>query len=85
MHIEQHDPTGANQANAGQLPPELQYQQMQGYDDEDDDDEAVGEYGEEVDEEGLAIENDYGDDDEGAMMYDQQQQQQDMSGGNANM
>ena len=83
MHIEQHDPSGVNPAHAAQLEEELGYQQMHGYG-EGDEDDGEGEYGEDVDDDGLAIENDYGqDDDGGVMMY--QQQQQDMSRGNANM
>ena len=74
MHIEQHDPSGAH----GQLEEELDYDQMQGYG-EGDDDDGEDDYGE--DDEGLALENDYGqDDDGGVMMYPQ-----DMSRGNANM
>lgn len=79
MHIEQHDPAGVNQAHAAQLA-ELGYPQVPGYAVGDEDDEE-GEYGDEVDDDGLAIENDYGPDDD---MYDQQQQQHD-SRGNANM
>lgn len=55
---------------------------MHGYGEGEDDGE--GEYGDEVDEDGLDLENGYGqDDDAGVMMY--QQQQQDLSQGNANM
>jgi hypothetical protein len=79
MHIEQHDPAGVNPAD---LEEELGYEQMHGYGEGEDDGE--GEYGDEVDEEGLDLENGYGqDDDAGVMMY--QQQQQDLSQGNANM
>ena len=82
MHIEQHDPAAVNAGHDGELDEELDYQQMQGYADGDEED-LEGEYG---DEDGLAIDNDYGqDDDGGVMMYPQQQQQQDLSRGNANM
>lgn len=61
-----------------QLEEELGYDQMHGYGEGEDDGE--GEYGDDVDGEGL---DGYGpEDDAGVMMY---QQQQDMSGGNANM
>lgn len=75
MHIEQHDPSGAHQ-----LEEELGYEQMHGYG-EGEDDDGEGDYGEDVDEDGLALENEYDqENDGGVMMY-----QQDMSRGNANM